>query len=897
MPSSIEESNIVIDRDYTDNFSIKETAIEKLGAKYFDDLAVKDLLNVGATGFVLEQISNITEDVFNTTSLLIKEAFPNKASIPESIYTHAGIFQLDTSFATPGVCQFMLVLQQDEVLAYGKTVNGRTDFYIDKNTVINIENIPFTLDYDIKISAQKKLLNGTNTVDYNFNAQYIIDNKNSISDINDPYLKIRKVTGGFLLLQFTMRQVSRTVIEDSIINNTKINFPILEFEFEGMLAGFDIFYKAPGDKDYTQLTKKIMFSLPIKQPFCYYRLKDENILKIVFSTREGYFQPEFNSEIKVIMYTTLGKVCEFENYSGNNIEFIMSSETYEYNESLTLVGKTVSDCSGATDKMDLEALQALTVENYSTATELSTENDLQTYFHNYKYRHGSEIYILKRRDDIRERLLSAFLLLKNDGYIYPTNTVNLRLKESEYDSSENKNRFSLKAGHVFVYYVDSRNTVKLVPNVMCYETNKVEELMKDNLFVYTNPFMISVTKRPTSLGFYKTIVNQTSILDYITSNNNSFTQFITSKVNINRGLHEDSKYTMSLSIVPSSSMDEYIHDYEDYTKNDVRVIAGFIGKNGDEAGFIEMNPLPCEEGSDKTNVTFSVDLETNDHVSSDGLFPILNATKLDAKSDYMYIPSSDTIVNIYILYFDGITTINRFTNIYEDCKYYTVTNLYSTKSDKLTFVEPMNMIRSTVIFGRNVDEDGEPIIESSLSLIPMIKADLVNDDNTFNTFVKRLTDQYYHMESCLPVLRNNTNIDIKFYNTYGRSVNYLIGDNKDLIDRVNIKIAFNVWIVSGVDELELKNSLKVFIKDFIEKVNSSGNNDLFISNLIRAIENNFAAVHHLKFLGINDYSVDNQTISIKETNLENLTKTERQEYVPEIIVVDPDDIKLSMITC
>ena len=153
------------------------------------------------------------------------------------------------------------------------------------------------------------------------------------------------------------------------------------------------------------------------------------------------------------------------------------------------------------------------------------------------------------------------------------------------------------------------------------------------------------------------------------------------------------------------------------------------------------------------------------------------------------------------------------------------------------------------------------------------------------------------MENCLPLLRNNTNIDIKFYNTYGRSVNYLIGDNKDLIDRVNIKIAFNVWIVSGVDELELKNSLKVFIKDFIEKVNSSGNNDLFISNLIRAIENNFAAVHHLKFLGINDYSVDNQTISIKETNLENLTKTERQEYVPEIIVVDPDDIKLSMITC
>ena len=73
----------------------------------------------------------------------------------------------------------------------------------------------------------------------------------------------------------------------------------------------------------------------------------------------------------------------------------------------------------------------------------------------------------------------------------------------------------------------------------------------------------------------------------------------------------------------------------------------------------------------------------------------------------MYIPSSDVIVNIYVLYFDGVTTNNRFTNIFKDLKYYTVTNLYSTKTDKLTFVEPMNMLRSTVIFDTNIDEDGE----------------------------------------------------------------------------------------------------------------------------------------------------------------------------------------------
>lgn len=902
MANVVDEETIVVERDYTDNFSVKQTAIDKLSEKYFGDIDIAGR-NVGLLGFTLEHIANITEDAFNTTSILMREAFPNKAQIPESIYSHAAIFQLNDIFSTCGSCSFVMILQESEVIEYSVKENGKLHFYLDKNTVINVESIPFTLDYDIRIDGQKKQLSGSDE-EYNFSAQYIIDSKNSISSINDPYLKIRRTSNGFLLLQFTAHQVERTELTDNIINNTKINFPVLEFEFEGKLAGFDIFYKAPTDTSYTQLEKLVMFSLPIKQPFCYYRLKDENTLKIIFSSRDGYFQPEFNSEIKIVMYTTLAKDGEFDVYNGSNIEFTMNGEKYEYNESLTLVAKPVSACSGSRESLSLEGLQALTVESFSNATELSTENDIQTYFYNYKYRYGNEIFVIKRRDDITERLFSAFLLMKNSDYIYPTNTLQLQIDQDEFDSEENGNRFSLDAGHVFVYREGSNDTLRMIPDIMSYDKEALEELMQENLFVYTNPFLISVTKSPTAVGFYQTITNQTAILDFISSNDQCFTQFITSKVTLLRGLSKSKSYDLSLTIVPSSSSDDYVdegnllsEDSEseiDTTENDVRIIAGFVGKYGEEVGYIEMYPTAIGE-NDSTSVTYTAKLETNDCITSDGLFPILNAIPTSENVDNVFIPINNVTVNIYILYFDGITTTTKLTQYFDDLTYYTITNIYSTKSDPLTFINPMNMMRSTAIFS-NTGSSENSKVSANLSLLPMIKADLINDVDNFNSFIERFTNQYSYMEKCLPFLRNNAHIDIKFYNTYGKSVNYYIGDDRILIDRVNITIKFKITVVDGVDDTDLMDKLKDFIKEFVEKVNTSGNNDLYISNLIREIETNFASVHHLKFMGINDYSTEHQTISVKEVDLEKLTKEERRKYVPEILVADRSNIMLSIIT-
>jgi hypothetical protein len=884
--------DVIVNRDYSDNFSIKESALSILGSKYFENIELSGL-NVGLLGFTMEQIANITEDAFNTSSVLINEAFPNRAIIPESIYSHAAIFQIDSTFRSCAKCSFIMLLQQDEILEHGETSGNKTTLYIDKNTVIAVKDIPFTLDYDIKIEAQKTQLSGSD-VEYNFSAQYVMDTENCISDVNDPYLKIRRVGSGNVILQFTAHQVERSELHDTITSNTKVNYPVLNFDFEGGLAGFDIFYKAPTASNWTQLEKRIMFSSPVKRPFCYYRLKDENTLTISFSSRDGYFQPDFNSEVKIIIYTTLGTGGNFSSYNGTDYEISPVTDTYEYNDKLSMAVKTVSESSGGTDGMTLEALQALTVESYSSATEISNENDILTYFYNFKYRYGNEMIVIKRRDDTVERLFSAFLLIKNNEYIYPTNTLNLDITQDQFDAVGDSGRYSLQPGHLFRYKAGSTNTVELIPDIMCWETEKVAECMESEDFVYTNPFLISMNKTPNLIGLYQTVVNQTAVLDFVSSDSDSFMQFVSSKITLSRGLNGTPEYKLSMSIAPSSSMDDYVKNLNSYEGNSVRIIAGIIGNSGIEVGYIELLPSAIDP-DDTTTVTYEATLKSDDFVTSNGLFSITNVVIPNSKNTTAYVPISDVTINVYILYDDGLTERNKFMDTFPDMKYFRLCNTYNTKSDPLTFIEPLNMMRSTVLF-TNIGTTEDPIVSANISLLPMIKADILSDEDNFNEFVSRFTANYTYLEECLPTLRNNTNLDIKFFNTYGKSSNYFIGDDEELIDTINIKIKFRVVLQEGTDEIDISQKLKTFIKEFIEQLNSDGSNDLYISNLIKAIENQFAEVHHLKFMGINNYSTDYQTIIVKETDLNNLTKEERQKYVPEMLVVDSSNILLDIET-
>ena len=351
------EEDVIVHRDYTDNFSYKQFVMDQLGEKYFPEVEPNDR-TIGFLGFTLEQNATTTEDAFNTSSILLKEAFPNRAQIPDSIYSHAAIFQLDAVLAKPAMAQFIIVVKAEEIRNMGTselTTNGGRryiEYIIDKDTTVYVNDYPFTLDYDIAIRAIDLNPNSiTDNHNWTYTAQYLLTEKNAMSNVTNPYLKVRVDANGFLGIYVWMHQCVREYRSETIVDNANINYPVVIVNNNNQMAGFDIFYRDPGEEEYEQLEKRLVYTNPPKDTkFCFYKVTDEEEITITFSSRDMYFQPEFNSDLEIIMYSTHGARANFDRYEGQNIQLVPTDERYDTNTTIFMTANIIGGASGGMNK-------------------------------------------------------------------------------------------------------------------------------------------------------------------------------------------------------------------------------------------------------------------------------------------------------------------------------------------------------------------------------------------------------------------------------------------------------------------------------------------------------------------------------------------------------------------
>ena len=1115
------EENIIIDRDYVDTFSIKEFVVNDVMPNFFPDIEPTNLIT-GTIGMTSELIATVTEDSFNTGSSLVAETSPVRARMESSIYANAAIFQLSNAFADAGRCDFFIIIPEEDIRKNFVRKHGShfSYFYIDKETKIYVKDIPFVLDYDIEIRAmwretQKKWV---------YSAKYMMDEfHNSVSDIKDPYVRLRQDANGLIALQVRLKQYERTIIEESIVDNATLNYPTIQVPIHGKLLGFDVLYKAPEDNDfYTQLATRVIYSLPTKEPFCYFKMIGENTVEISFTTKDAYFQPKFNSELQIYVYTTLGKDGNFEYYDGNKIS-LNKGMKYEYENSWLITASPISGSKGGKERMSLEGLQRLTVEGYTTANAITTEHDLAVYFNNYKHRYENEILPIKKRNDAVELLFSIFMYIKENDYMFPTNTLNLDTNVQYLDCKEgevynidpgflfgykgldvyrvpiyymvtdgdgdkydvdghyfdvNGNRDSTKditlrelqkkisAGYVqetdhsywrlvgddsrlYHFYDSNGNEITEVPPitqeslfekfssgeltydvidtggrtidfimdfekdskaridyVAYYEEYKtrvnnpnlsfdeyiflytfkdykkengidtrrslfntdVEEFAKGKKFLFTNPFIITIQKETGLISYYQSFISQKCLLDFEDENDDdAFIQFVTYNLEVTRDIVKDKRYHLKLTVLPSiptsfenGGLCDIIYDEADesqfilhegskpglenfdksqLSRNKLRIILTFTDE-GFDIGYMELIPTKHDKGTDQ--VTFEGLIYTDDYITTKNTLRvihvcphcghhILNSVNSTIEgnnyfcdncgnlfkegiinvreADSMLLPISNGVVRITALFQDPENeyhaTDNDFVQYDGSYEGYIWTNIYSTSSDPILLLQPLEMMRSSITY-KDYFVTGVDALDCVISDIPLLKYSilaykdvgmkvtdpLLSDDiGKFQYFMDAVLDNYEVLREAKQKM-NGLHMDIKFYNTYGRSTNFDIGEDGELIDTNNIAIYLDVWLIVGADILDCERELKIFIKDYIETINTEGSNNLYVSNLIREIENRFTYVHHLKFRGINNYNTNYQAIINRKIKLEDMTKDERRTFVPDILVINRNNIYL-----
>ena len=310
-------------------------------------------------------------------------------------------------------------------------------------------------------------------------------------------------------------------------------------------------------------------------------------------------------------------------------------------------------------------------------------------------------------------------------------------------------------------------------------------------------------------------------------------------------------------------------------------------------------PMLLEAYDSSTDVyTFSAYLATDDIMNEDGRLEITNGFSIYSGISKDHVSISPTNCTAFVstfIQYDDNNIPHNYSN-YEYVKYHTFTNKFVTSDKKFNFLFPFTFIRSTISYNQmithdKVNEDGTidettPEILFRISEIPLIRSNWLKNIGNIFDLVDIITRNHRYLLETYDLLENNYSIDMKFFNTYGKSRFFQIGirDEMHTMYKVNIVPKFGVKLnlLSPVEEF--KQRFITFVREYIESFNDVTNkgNSIQLMDLITAINNNFPEIDRLEFYGIDNYNSDEvQRIeSLTEDEIHALGYT---SYIPEFI--------------
>ena len=562
-------------RDYTNLTTEIQDWIDNIAPKYFNFDQVANY-RTGIFGYVNEVMGTVTEDTFNAVSVARREFYPTHALYDESIYRMAALQRMDAPLSIPARVRAILVIKENDII---NLIKNNQSYTISDNIKFMANKIPFMLDHPIVVTGSKynglikdTTNSGINAIarrdNYVYTIRYDISTKNSLDTDNTVYLqnKIATLNGErLILITCFLRQVTMVEKNISITKNSLIDVVTNDIPINGKLANFEVFYQENTNSAEVQLEKILIGTDTPRTPFVQYMLRDNNTLRIHFPANI-YFNPKWNSIIRIRLYTTLGADGNFDEYKGNLTCTFPSSNTPRQS-TVIIDGQTIGASTGGVDIEEIEQFRIEVEYAYATNETICTDADLQRYFDKKMLNDTNKIVFFKKRDDVFQRLYGAFMLMKDSaGMVIPSNTLNIELNQG----------------------VDQTNRTIVTPNLVDTRISTYEDVIERirevalDLPNYDSR-ITSVTQSASNADTY--IFSGTSTTDFIEIFLNSITRYYSI-----RDCYEDYVDIISIAGSGEGSVSMTVKhtgysDFDDYYETSDRLILkpGAIFRYGEES--------------------------------------------------------------------------------------------------------------------------------------------------------------------------------------------------------------------------------------------------------------------------------------------------------------------------
>lgn len=893
-------------RDYTSIHNVKDFILNQIAPKYFniDDIS---LLNTGLFGMVTDISGTVIEDNFNATSRYITELIPGKSRLPEFIYAYAANYGVTDVFCTCSRCSALLFIKESDVLENGKKEGNSSTYIIDSDLTVYVEDVPFSIPYNIRIISN--YYNGK----YNHRCYYDMNMRNDAATGSLPYIKCGKttVTGEktpYLAINVTLMQYKRNRTVEQIITNNILNIPYIDVSFSDNLCNFELLYRETESSNKVQLTKVLERGVPIASPFAFYKSIDDNAIRLSFANDDSYFIPAYNSEIEILTYESLGSNGDMPKYTGDDIFVTCSSEDVElaYNNEVSMYCVMLSDCTGGADGLTMEQVSALTAEKRLTVNSITTDNDLDQYFGTYATVYNTYAKFIKFRDDLVSREYSCYTRLRNNDEVFPTNTVDVDVKLSRlpYETDVNSNRIIVKAGTRIGYVGDSID--------QCEVLNDEDEPMD---IEYTTLGLTSITKYPTMVSSYMNSIDKTIPVTYSYINDFAIRQFLLQKLRVTRNAAiGEEYYTMEVLITPSdmtimsNTIDDdanYDEDYipdgvenpiiEDTDDQDAIVMSKvhvYLFVETDSGHYMEMVYDP-DNSSEELGYTFKCQVGTTD-ITNQLNIELTGLTHCETQQPQdCYTAMQNPPIRIIIAYDESDTEKNHeYVKLIPALSKSTICNIFVPLDDSLYFAYPLSLIKSTVEFTPDKTESTGYALR--IYDLPVIGRKYMSIPDNMVQVLDRINSQHEFLSSVQ--ITSNYSINMKFFNTFGRSRIFNVTTGA-LLNRVNCDMDLSIKFKPGVVETDYMDQIKLTIKDYIEGCNessstSTGVNDVRMSALITLLHNKYPdQIEYIIINSLNGYGPEVQTIIMGL----DLSLSENMYTIPEFLTVNVENIKVTVL--
>lgn len=427
--------------DYTDKDTSMRKWLDEIAPKYFD-FDASEMYMTSQFGYMNEVMGTVENDTHHAVSIARREFYPTTARYLSSFYKMAALQKISYPLANAATATAILILKESDILTYGRenTETKVKEFILDNSAVFYAASVPFMLDYPIKIIVKSFVTNSANvsSIKNAYTARYLSNenHKNSLSNSYNKYIKSRVYRNGaetLLLLKVTLRQCQLTRLSRSINTSPLISNISLDFNVGKNMCNFEAYYSDVYKDVQRQLIKIPVNSNPEREPFCEWQMYDDQTLRLVFPNNP-YFNPTYNSDLEVEVFTTLGTGGNFDRYDGP-LTCVTNSEKYPYNSAIKMSGKIIGSAVGGYSMPELDDFKNDVIAAYATNKTYTTDSDLQVMFDKTARTTRNRIIFSKRRDDCFERMYGAYTLLKDaGGYVIPTNSLTCEFYKDDIET-------------------------------------------------------------------------------------------------------------------------------------------------------------------------------------------------------------------------------------------------------------------------------------------------------------------------------------------------------------------------------------------------------------------------------------------------------------------------------